>query len=111
MEQPAYFVSFDDRADKQLAPGVTIRVVSGERLMLSRVAIDPHSEVPIHSHPHEQYGLVLEGEAEFTIAGQVKLLKAGEYYAIPGDVPHGVITGSVPALCLDIFSPPREEYR
>jgi quercetin dioxygenase-like cupin family protein len=90
---------------------VRIAVASGEKLMLSRVELDPRAEVPQHRHPHEQFGLVLEGEATFTVGGETRLLRQGDYYAIPGDVPHGVVAGPGGAVCLDIFSPPREEYR
>ena len=30
---------------------------------------------------------------------------------IPANVPHKVITGAIPAKALDIFSPPREDYK
>jgi quercetin dioxygenase-like cupin family protein len=54
---------------------------------------------------------VIEGEADFTVGGELRRLQPGDYYAIPGDVRHGVVVGSQGAVCLDIFSPPREEYR
>jgi quercetin dioxygenase-like cupin family protein len=90
---------------------VRITVVSGEKLMLSRVELVPGSVVPEHQHPHEQFGFVVEGEATFTIGGETKLLRQGDYYAIPGGVQHRVDVGDTGAVCMDIFSPPREEYR
>jgi quercetin dioxygenase-like cupin family protein len=109
MPEP-YFVDWSTRPQRDLFPGVRIAVASGERLMLSRVALEPGAVVPEHHHPHEQFGLVLEGEATFTIGGETRLLRAGDYYAIPGDVTHGVVSGPGGSVCLDIFSPPREEY-
>ena len=58
---PDYFPNLDDHPRRELFAGVGIQVVSGEKLMLSRVDISPGSVVPEHQHPHEQYGLVLEG--------------------------------------------------
>ena len=110
MAEP-YFVEWSQRPRKEIFPGVNIATASGQNLMLARVALDPDAVVPEHRHPHEQYGLVLEGTATFTVGGQTRALKAGDYYAIPGDVSHSVITGPDGAVCLDIFSPPREEYR
>ncbi len=107
----SYFVGWDGRPRRELFPGVRIAVISGERLMLSRVELEPGAVVPEHHHPHEQFGHVLEGDAEFTIAGQTRHLGTGDYYAIPGGVPHKVVTGTRGAVCLDIFSPPRDEYR
>lgn len=106
-----FFVEWDERPVRDLFPGVRTQVVAGEKLMLSRVRIDPQAVVPEHSHPHEQFGVVLSGSATFTVGGQARLLRQGDYYAIPGGVAHLVVAGSEGALCLDIFSPPREEYR
>jgi quercetin dioxygenase-like cupin family protein len=111
VEREPYFVKWEGRPEKELAPGVRLRVVSGEKLMLSRVDLEPGAVVPDHEHPHEQFGLVLEGDAEFTVGGDTRRLRAGDYYAIPGGVRHAVVTGAGGAVCLDIFSPPREEYR
>ncbi|MEK9720444.1 MAG: hypothetical protein VW257_05235, partial [Quisquiliibacterium sp.] len=36
---------------------------------------------------------------------------AGEFWCTPGGVSHGVRTGAEGAVVLDIFSPPRAEYR
>ena len=55
--------------------------------------------------------MVLEGSFEFTIGDQQKVVSAGEYYIIPGGVEHQVIVGDSAAKALDIFSPPREDYK
>ena len=49
---------------RKLAEGVFSRVFFGEQVMLSIVTIEPHTEAPIHSHPNEQWGYLLEGEWE-----------------------------------------------
>jgi hypothetical protein len=36
---------------------------------------------------------------------------AGDFWQTPGGVMHGITTGDTPALVLDIFSPPRAEYK
>lgn len=109
--QTTYFVEWASLPSKELFAGVRIKVHSGDKLMLSRVEIDAGAVVPEHQHPHEQFGCVLEGDAEFVIGGQRRQLRQGDYYAIPGGVLHAVTAGNAGALCLDIFSPPREEYR
>ena len=80
-------------------------------MLLSLVEIDANSEVPKHTHPHEQGGIVVEGEMEMGIAGEVRLLKPGDMYIIPGDVEHYAKTGAIPAKALDIFSPVRAEFQ
>ena len=38
-------------------------------------------------------------------------VKIGDFWQTPGNVSHGIRTGDVGALVVDIFSPPRAEYR
>ena len=106
-----HFYNPDNREYKKLLDGVNARTYWGKNLMLAVVDLDANSIVPNHSHPHEQGGIVLEGEMRFTIAGETRELKPGDLYIIPGGVEHGVIIGNQPARVLDIFSPIREEYK
>ena len=96
---------------RELAPGVSLRTLWGEKIMMSLVEIAPNSQVPMHTHPHEQAGMVLEGEFDFTIGGETTRLKKGDFYMIPGGVEHGLVSWDGPSSALDIFSPPREEYK
>ncbi|RMF85644.1 MAG: cupin domain-containing protein [Nitrospinota bacterium] len=105
------FIDLNAIPAKQLREGIVARIVSGEKLMMAFMDLQPHlSDMP-HHHPHEQCGVVLEGEMELTVGEQKKLLKAGDTYFIPSNVPHAGRTYDKPARVLDIFSPPREEYR
>ena len=96
---------------RTLAPGVTAKVASGEKLMFSLVTLAPDAVVPTHSHPHEQMGMMVSGMMEFTIAGETRQLSGNEMYLVPGGVPHAAKAGPGGAVALDAFSPPREEYR
>ena len=106
-----YFHDPEKRQTKELAPGVRTRTFWGKNLLLSVVEIDPNSEVPNHTHTHEQGGMMLEGEMEMNIAGETRLLKPGDAYIIPGNVEHRATTGNSVARVLDIFSPVREEFK
>ena len=101
----------EDLAPRTLAPGVTARIVSGEKLMFSLVALDPGAVVPTHSHPHEQLGMMVSGTMEFTIAGETRTLSGNEMYVVPGGVPHAAKAGPGGAVAQDAFAPPREEYK
>ena len=96
---------------RELVPGITLRIMWGDKVMMSMVEIAPNAVLPPHKHPHEQAGLVLEGEFDFTIGGETKRLGPGEAYIIPGGVEHSLVGSDGWALALDIFSPPREEYK
>lgn len=94
-----------------LGPGLSTRIFVGDNVMLSVVHLEPHSEGKVHSHPEEQWGLLLEGECVRIQGDEEFHMKAGDFWQTPGEVKHGIRTGDVGATVLDIFSPPREEYR
>ena len=96
---------------KELFPGVMVSPVWGDKIMMMLVDIGPNAEVPIHSHPHEQAGRVLSGSFFLSIEGKDYLLQEGDHYVIPGGVKHSAKGTDTPSLALDIFSPPREEYK
>jgi quercetin dioxygenase-like cupin family protein len=107
----AYFYSADERAAKTLFGDITAKTFWGEKMLLSLVNIPANSVVPFHSHPHEQAGIMIQGEATFTVGGETRLVKAGEMWIIPGGVEHTVVAGAAGALALDVFSPVREDYQ
>jgi quercetin dioxygenase-like cupin family protein len=106
-----YFPSPDECSTHTIFPGVTIRTCAAEKMMLSYVNLAPHSVVDEHSHPHEQVGMVLEGQVRFFIGDEEKVLGKGDMFRIPGNVKHHVIALEEPVRVLDIFYPVREDYR
>lgn len=95
-----------------IAPGVTISILlSGEKIMMILVELAEGSAVPMHSHPHEQMGMCLGGEAELQSEKGKAVIKEGTVYHLRGDEKHGVKALSKGgAVLLDVFSPPREDY-
>ena len=80
-------------------------------MMLSLVEFAPHSVVQRHSHPHEQMGILLEGELDFVVGEERCRARPGDMWRIPGGVPHQVTAGDQPSKALDVFHPIREDYR
>ena len=107
----SYFKDASDREPMELVPGARTRTFWGENMLLSLVEIDAHAQVPNHTHPHEQGGIVIEGEMEMGIGGEVKTLKPGDMYIVPSDVEHYAKGGSAPLKVLDVFSPVRIEFQ
>ena len=93
-----------------LFPGVDITTNAGEKVMLSVVRFEPNAIVPVHAHPHEQGGMLIEGRLKFTIGDRTEILEAGDQWIIPGGVPHTVTAIDGPALAIDVFNPIREDY-
>tara|TARA_B100000029_G_scaffold103651_2_gene94194 strand:+ start:5608 stop:5979 length:372 start_codon:yes stop_codon:yes gene_type:complete len=107
----SYFKDTASRESKELIKGARTQTFWGANMLLSLVSIDANSEVPNHTHPHEQAGIVVEGELEMGIGGEVKILKPGDMYIIPGNIEHYAKCGDTPAKALDVFSPVREEFQ
>lgn len=61
----------------QVWQGVRARRVQGDQLTLAIVELDPDAEVPEHTHPAEQNGMVITGEMTFRIADEERRLGPG----------------------------------
>ncbi|ADV61634.1 Cupin 2 conserved barrel domain protein [Isosphaera pallida ATCC 43644] len=104
------FITAGSGLKRPLFPGVELTINAGERLMLSVVTFEADAVVPTHSHPHEQGGYLVSGQLEFTIGNETRLLKPGDQWLIPGGTPHRVRAIGGPAVAVDVFTPPREDY-
>ncbi len=105
------FVRFDDVKAFELAAGVTGRPLFGAGAMINLIELQPGAVVPLHSHPHEQLGIVLRGMQALVIDGVPHELGPLEGYVLPGGVEHSAYCGPEGALVVDIFQPVREDYR
>ena len=106
----AYFVDKSTCSKHAIFPGVNIFTAAGKHMLMSLVEFQPGAIVQAHSHPHEQMGMVLEGQARFIVGDVEKVLGPGDMYIIPGGVVHKVIAFDCPVKALDFFHPVREEY-
>ena len=84
-------------------------MVYGEKTLLARFHLKKGSELPSHTHPHEQTGSLVSGRMRLLIAGRTFEAWPGDSWAIPGDVEHSVqiLEDSV---AIEVFSPVREEF-
>ena len=110
MSQKHVFTSVRALPGREVWKGVTIKPLAGQHAMMTYAELGPGVEVPAHSHPHEQLGLVIEGELDFWIADEKRPLKPGDMYAIPGGTAHGLRTGKARVVLAEAFYPVREEY-
>src|SRR5436305_11195413 len=100
------FFDLDQQPTKTIFPGVTITTAWGESLMMSFVRFEfAGAAVPTHNHPHEQMGMGLEGEFELTIGDEARIVRPGDSYLIPSNVPHSARSLSESVRVLDIFHP------
>jgi len=95
----------------EMLTGVVRRTLTeGERMMLVEVTLAQGAVVPPHTHPHEQIGYLASGRLLFEVGGERRELAAGDSWLVPSNIPHAV-TALEPSVAIDVFSPPREEYR
>lgn len=106
-----YFVTPADIDQVEMSPGVYRRTMATtDEAMLCEFFMERGVAVPEHSHMNDQVGYVVFGKVEVTIGGETRTLYPGDSFAIPGGVPHSVHV-LVDSLTIDIFSPPRNDYR
>jgi len=94
----------------QVWQGVRARRVQGDQVTLAIVELDADAEVPEHTHPAEQNGMVISGEMTFRIADEERRLGPGGTWRILGGVPHSATAGSRGAVVIDTFSPIRADW-
>ena len=80
-----------------------------DSLMMVKVKFDKEAIGAMHHHPHVQVSYIESGIFEVEVAGVKKVMKAGDTFFAPSNIPHGVICLEAGVL-LDTFSPMRQEF-
>ena len=101
------WVTWKDTKRIEMVPGLNFQPVLGDRLMVNFVAFEPDTVAPVHWHEEEQITFVIDGEFEFEVAGEKRILRRGDSVVIPPNVPHGARTYDSTCLEVDAFHPPR----
>lgn len=84
-------------------------LVHGDRTLMVEFRLHEGTQLPLHSHPHEQVGYLVKGQIRLTIGAEVYDVHPGDSWCIPGDVLHcAEIIGE--SVAVEVFSPVREEY-
>ncbi len=105
------FFRWEEIKEKIPKNGIKMKVITGTKAQMVLFQIDPHTEFPPHMHPHEQMGTVLAGALLLKIGKSEKILKPGDAYIVPPNTEHSAKTFNKTTVVLDVFSPPREEYK
>ncbi|WXG39218.1 MAG: cupin domain-containing protein [Candidatus Freyarchaeum deiterrae] len=82
----------------------------GEKMMLVEFTFRKDSIIPTHTHPNEQVGYVAKGKIKLKIGEKEHQLGTGDSYYIPPNIEHGA-TLIEESIIIDVFSPPREDYK
>ena len=88
------------------ADRVEAQIVTGEHMHLIRAVYEPGATYEMHSHPHEQFSLLLAGRMLLTVGEETREIGPGDGWYAPGGVPHGgEVLGDEPAVFIDVYSP------
>ena len=90
--------------------GVRRKIMSyDDRLMLVKVEFEKGGVGILHQHHHTQITHIESGVFEVEVAGEKKVLSAGDGFYIPPNVMHGAVCLEAGVL-IDVFSPMREDF-
>lgn len=95
---------------RQLAPGFRGRYAHSDQVTQGLIEADAGATIPDHSHPHEQWTMMLSGTMELTVAGTPHLLTPGSVLYIAPNERHSARAVTVCTI-FDVFHPVREDYR
>jgi quercetin dioxygenase-like cupin family protein len=95
-------VAVTDKAEAQAQPGFTRRILQttefpGRRFasVLVEIEIEPNALVARHTHPGIESGYLVSGGLTLSVQGQPdRVLKPGDGYQVPPEMPHSVRNGS-----------------
>lgn len=94
----------------ELLPGIRQKtLVFGDSTLMAEFVLSRGGILPLHAHPYEQTGYLVEGWIRLRIGDREFDARAGDSWCISANVEHGaqVIEDSV---AVEVFSPVREDY-
>jgi len=81
-------------------------MVEGDGIALVLYRIPPGTQFPTHDHPFAELGVVLSGRGRSHLAGQLRVLRAGDAFYIPPGVSHDFTAdGPDPVVMLNTTVP------
>ena len=95
--------------EEPLNPLLGRKTIHGQNLTIARIRLRKGAVVPVHSHPNEQISMLESGAVRFRIAGEGRVLRAGDVLLIPPDAPH-MVEALEDSVAVDLFSPRREDW-
>lgn len=109
-----YFINPEDAPKFTQMDGLETKILTGlhgEKMMMALNATLLGHSVPLHSHKHEQIGIIYSGKAKLRIGDEERIVTKGDLYCIRANIPHSdVCIGDEPFVMLDIFYPKRRDF-
>lgn len=104
------WVMHDDIEGFECDPGVTRRILAYcDEIMAVENSFEQGAVGSMHCHPHTQITYIAEGEFEFTIGGETKIVKKGDTLLKQNSIMHGCKCLKK-GIVMDFFTPMRKEF-
>lgn len=104
----------NDSSPIMVKSGIHRRLLHTDSLMMVVIDFDNGPWAvpdPMHHHVHEQTTYVAEGEIIFLCEGEPNvILKTGDMFSVPPNVPHSIQLLSTRARLIDSFNPIRADF-
>jgi quercetin dioxygenase-like cupin family protein len=100
----AFTVDWTDHEFSEVRPGIFGATVETPQLTVTLYRYGAGSAWETHEHPEDQISTVLEGEIDFTVAGEPVRLTKGQVACLPGGIPHSAVVGPEPVTTLNVYT-------
>ena len=95
---------------RELAEGIRLTTkVHGDETLMAHFQINKGAKIPVHSHPHEQTGIMISGRLRFVVDGESRDVEAGDSWCFKGEIEHSA-EALEDSVIIEVFSPVREDY-
>jgi quercetin dioxygenase-like cupin family protein len=99
-----FTVDWSAREFSEARPGIWGATVHTPQLTVTYYRYEAGSSWEEHSHPQDQVVSVIDGEIDFTVAGEPVHLVTGQLAALPGGVPHSALVGDREVHTLNVYT-------
>ena len=104
MEAPQ-LIDWDQQEFTEVRPGIFGATVHTPQLTATLYRYATGSSWEEHQHLQDQVTTVLEGAVDFTVAGQLVPMVAGQLATLPGGTPHAAeVPAASGAVTLNVFT-------
>ena len=87
------------------------KLITGDNVMFCLYQFEPGADFPCHTHPAEQITYIIKGPWYLKIGEKEELVRVetGTVAVFEPNFPHGGKSAGVEAICIDAWSPIRED--
>lgn len=103
------FNTLEEIEEIEILPKIKVKFIHSKNMTFAYWKIQAGAIFPDHSHSHEQVATMLEGEFEFKVGNEKRIMKEGDIAIVLPNINH---TGIALTDCkiIDVFFPTREDY-